>query len=274
MKLSKKPMAIALSRELILFLFVLLSIIAFILGLQFRTSNRTVSNSEKITNRNSNAISVLSFTQVDGKIYLKYNDQIYGESTTESIWPKKVDMSSQPHWQQLLSGPTNIVTNGSYSTDDILSFRIAPDQKSFAFVMEWSQKLVDDVIVDYKVYYYDATKQTNQLSNPIFFVKAFDEKRDIPVIDQISPDGKYISFNMYPCLQCSPGKPETLLLNIARHQPKRIGFTTDFQWRKNETGKYQYREYISKACPDTRYPGQCFVDPTSLPLKYESFDLY
>ncbi len=206
----------------------------------------------------------VSYTSVDGEIYLKYNGKVYGKddlnkSNRRYDEPVVSGLSSRNDldWKILLN-PTNIEIDGY---NELFSFKVFPDNKRFLFVMRWSRPPTG-YGKTFQVFYFDG----NSVSDPISLQDS--NYPSIPKIDQISLDGEYVSFDMYSCWNCGGHYPYELLLKIGDMSVKRIGSVSYFQWGSN--GAYEYKDYIEEPCSYPG-PGVCFKKPETLPLKTGQF---
>jgi hypothetical protein len=84
-----------------------------------------------------------------------------------------------------------------------------------------------------------------------------------PAIKSISPEGRYIAFDVYSCWGCGAGHPSTFLYDIKEKTGKDIGQTLKFQWIGE--GKYRYKEYIKIPCKEPDSLG-CYKEPNKLPF--------
>lgn len=211
----------------------------------------------------------ISFTKVNDKIYLKYKGTIISETigNQDKIQLNALANPDSYPWTQLVNSPAITEDQGH---DSIFDFRVLPNKNNFIFIVEWP---MNNNSTDFKVFYYDASQSTNKLSN-ILTINAFGENspkgQNVPRIDKISADGKYISFKMYSCWNCDgQPAPDEMLLNRDTQTTKRIEPVSYFEWKAN--GNYAYKEYKTEPCP-TAPPGQtnryanCPIDPQKLPL--------
>ncbi|OGK20108.1 hypothetical protein A2866_01120 [Candidatus Roizmanbacteria bacterium RIFCSPHIGHO2_01_FULL_39_8] len=213
----------------------------------------------------------VNFARIGDKTYLRYRGKIYDDS--DQIDPKKVSISNpdQNTWYGLTDAPPD-TSFGSLLSDEVFGFKVAPDTKSFSFIMRWGK---ENSPISYYVYYYSAFDKYQQSLLVNKFTPDFNlnKSQDVPKIDQFSPDGKYLSLQMYVCWNCGGSKPETLLVRLQDYEMKRIGKTSYFFWKNN--GEYEYKEYKIIACPPTPtgewMGGECTEKPENLPLKTGQF---
>lgn len=213
--------------------------------------------------------STVSFARVGDKTYLRYRGKIYDDS--DQLNPHEVNLPNpdQYTWYGLVDAPSDISV-GQFMFDEVFGFKIAPDTKSFAVVMRWGK---EGGTISYYLYYYSAFEKYQQSLLVNKFTPDSGSLPNVPKIDQISPDGKYLSLHMYPCWNCGGSKTETLLVRLQDYDMKRIGKTSYFSWKNN--GAYEYKEYVVIACPPTPtgewMGGECSEKPENLPLKTGQF---
>lgn len=199
---------------------------------------------------------------LNGRLLLKYNGKIYDSPSTNPNELPIVDVDENSvSWLKVIKGPVN-----PKGYNEPFSFRTFPDYKKAVFAMRWSRgedeaETVSDYAY-YRVFIYDLSTQT---------IKEISEMRNnedpskgyfIPIVDQISEDGRYISFNMHACWNCDGGgHPETLLYSLELDRVKRLGRTLDFKWL--DRGVYQHKEYKVIPCAEPQ-PGECFKEAASL----------
>lgn len=199
----------------------------------------------------------VSFGRSSSTTVLRYRGKIYDDSDQFNMEGKAVADESLYQWYGLVDAPAGVPA-GEFMLDEVFGFKIAPDQKSFLFVMRWNGS--------YYVYYYN---QGN--ANKLTLVRKFTEgPSNVPKIDQISNDGNYVSFNMYSCWNCGGHQPETMLLNLSTLKMETIGKVSYFAWKEN--GNYEYKEYKVIPCEGESI-GECFEKPENLPLKTGKFML-
>lgn len=209
----------------------------------------------------------VSFTKINDQIYLDYNGKFYqqGVATGQGFdQPQIVTLpnSGQYKWTEIASSPEK-----PDDFSEVFSFKVFPDKASFILVMRWTFSAISSD--DFQVFYYNDSKPGNQkLSAPIDLKSTATGDRNIPKFEQLSPDLKFASFNMYSCWNCDGGTPEKSLLNLETKQAKRIGQLSYFKWGNN--GSYEYKDYIVIDCTEPT-PGQCSKDPKDLPLKIGQF---
>lgn len=214
----------------------------------------------------------VSFARVGNTTYLRYRGKVYDDANQNEPHEVSLPNLDQYTWYGLADAPS-FVPQGELIFDELFGFKIAPDKKSFAFIMRWGDKNISSNSISYYLYFYspfDKTRQTILVKKytPDGFISY-----NVPKIDQFSPDSKYLSLNMYPCWNCGGSKPETLLVRIKDSESKNIGKTSYFIWKTN--GAYEYKEYKVIACPPTPtgewMGGECSEKPENLPLKSSQF---
>jgi hypothetical protein len=178
-----------------------------------------------------------------------------------------VTISENSHYKTI---PTNLVWHTVMQappSDDpnhegIFSLHGAnnPDY-DFMFVMEWDAFHHDlyihkkDSTLE-KLATFDSTDKSNDGYN-------------VPIINQISPNGMYVALDMYGCWYCGGAYPSVLLMNTANRKTRRIGQVSSFQWKTN--GAYEYKDYQTQPCDINPQTHECPVDPQALPLKTGQF---
>lgn len=160
----------------------------------------------------------------------------------------------------------NVIATASAGTQDdtfrelysFKRFNLANDGKTLglAFVMRWD-------FAHYDVYLYrNDDLYGNAAGKILSFVSPLrDQGIDIPRIDQVSSDGKFVALDMYPCSSCGRGNgsDDTLLLDVDTGIKKRIGKISYFKWK--DDGSYEYKIYRELPCsiPEGE-TGYCPVD--------------
>lgn len=204
----------------------------------------------------------VSFTRVNGAVYLRYKGKIYSEEAANKNDPSLTNLPNPDTytWYGLVDAPVMPANTGF---DELFDFKVFPNTYNFVFIMRWP---VDDMKTDYKIFYYDAFAANNKVSL-LYTSTQGDNGNDYTVarIKQISQDGKYIAFNMLGCWNCGGHMPKTLLFSLATKATKQIGMASYFAWKEN--GNYEYKEYKVIPCdPPLEGPGECSEDPNNLPL--------
>jgi hypothetical protein len=205
----------------------------------------------------------VSFTMVNGEVYMRYKGRIYNEKAANNNDPSQNVLPDPDNytWYGLVDAPK--IPEDMSGFDELFNFKMLPDKNNFIFIMRWP---ISTTNTAFNVYYYDAYKNGSKV------IKLFSSSEDsdqeeyfVPRINKISPDGKYVAFNMYVCCNCGGLYPETMLYNLEAKQSKRIGKTSLFNWK--EIGNYEYKEYKNITCnPPLEGPGECSEDPKILPL--------
>lgn len=210
----------------------------------------------------------INYAVVENQIYLKYKENYYTPNLENpySIKTPYFPNGQNIRWVGILNPPEGL--NHMTGFDDILSLKVLPDNKSFIFVTQWEKQALAGESASpwlFNAFLFDSSaKLTNLVSSTI----PSSDKYPIPIVDQISGDGKYISFNMHPCWSCDGAPGEKLLMRLDNKQSKRIGWVLALRWLEN--GKFSFKDYVEKACiGDTQ--GPCYVDPNTLPEKVGQF---
>ena len=139
--------------------------------------------------------------------------------------------------------------------DEVFGFKVAPDKKSFVFVMRWKN--------EFYLFYYTPFDKFRQS----ILVKKF-PSGDPAKIKQFSADSKYLALDLFDCWNCGGHQPETMLVRLEDNELKNIGRTSFFNWL--EDGKYEYKDYVVITCSQETM-GECSEDPEKLPLKSGQF---
>lgn len=206
---------------------------------------------------------VVFIGRLNNKILLRYNGEVYSppDYNPHELTIEEVDQNSV-NWLKVIDGPVN-----PQGYNEPFSLGVFPNNQKAAFVMRWSRGDEDPEFVSdyahYRVFVYDfITQKTKEISE----MNKSENPREgyfIPIIDQISNDGRFISFNMHACWNCDGGgHPETLLYSLDLGKIKRIGRVLEFEW--NDGSSYQYKEYEVIPCSRPQ-PGVCNEDPGNLP---------
>ncbi|MBI2420821.1 MAG: hypothetical protein HYV38_01940 [Candidatus Levybacteria bacterium] len=197
----------------------------------------------------------VSFTRVDGDVYLRFGEDVYkpGEDAVELVEKFATESAT---WYGLVDAPEDI---DEKVFNDVLSIKVFPDGNNFLFVTRFT---VDDKWV-LTAYSYDAYKDSNKVNELFSFENGGKEKYPVPIVSEISGDGKYATFSMFSCWNCGGHIPETLVINLESGDFERIGKTSEFKWK--EGGAYDYKEYKETDC-ELEGPGICPADP-DVPLK-------
>lgn len=230
----------------------------------FTTSDLVAPTPTQEQTNSISDINTVSYATVSGKIILRYQDKFF-DKAKNLYEPEEISLSNANsyNWIKLVNRPES---ETSYVFDEMFSFDTLPNNLGFIFVMRWvtNPKNLNGGLVksEYKVFYFNG--KTNKLTNVLSFEPSTSQdKYQIPKIDKISSDGKFVSFSMFGCWNCGGHYPETLLLNIESIFTKTIGKVKDFTWGEN--GKYTYKEYKIIDCVEDG-PGECSEDSINLPL--------
>lgn len=204
----------------------------------------------------------VSFARVEENTYLRYRDKIYDDSNQFELHEVQLLNPDQYSWYGLVDAPAKVVPN-EFMNDEVFGFKVAPDKKSFAFVMRWNSQESPEKASDYYLFYYTPFDKFRQS----ILVKKFPVS-DPSKIDQYSPDSKFLSLNLFDCWNCGGHKPETMLVRLTDNEMKNIAKTSFFNWLAD--GKYEYKDYIVKPCSQETM-GECFEEPEKLSLKTGQF---
>lgn len=211
----------------------------------------------------------VSFTRASGNLYFQYKGKIYTSGDTS--FPLGNTQAGVPNltnatWYGLINTPANAT-----GFDEVFDFSQIPNSSRFIFTMRWDIPLANNNLrQDITVYLYDPTKQSNKVET-LLTLSADGVGYKYPHGMEISVDGNYVAFDMYPCWNCGGSHPETMVMKISTKITKNIGKTSFFAWKTN--GAYEYKDYIPMSCPTpTGAPGEYFIgecaqDPATLPLK-------
>lgn len=209
----------------------------------------------------------VSFTRDNNNVYLQYKGKIYEED--QNGQPQQATISlPNATWYGLVNTP-EIATG----FDEIFSFKTIPNTKNFVFVNRYDVPVSGGKVEQHvNTYYYDQSKPSEKVELLFSAIPTDTTNKDAsyPIIGSISPDRKYVSFNMFSCWNCGGHQPETMVVNLQTKAVKRIGETSYFKW--NENGNYEYKEYITTPCPtptgtEDFMQVNCPVEPSTLPLK-------
>lgn len=207
----------------------------------------------------------VSFARVSDVTYLRFKNKMYTPVLDSSKFVgegMQVLEDSSYKWIGLLDAPMDITSS---NFNEVLDFKLLPNKQDFLFTMLWEKQDFKDVnkvkwISD--LYYYNGA-----LVN-LYSASLEDDKFYIPLADQISSDGKLVSFNMHSCWHCDGGPGQKMLMNIETKESKTIDFVLEFKWEEN--GKYSYKDYIEET-PCNEPIEVCIKDPKTLPVKSGQF---
>jgi len=211
----------------------------------------------------------VSFGRKGNITILRYRGKMYDDTDQFLMEAKLVSNESSYQWYGLVNTPDGVATD-EFMKDEVFGFKQFTDNKRFLFIMRWGLKTQDNSI-SYYVYYYNPFEPEKKLILLQKFNGQFGSPKEtnIPKIDQISLDNKFVSFNMFPCWNCGGGKSDTLLMNLETLSIKSIGKVSYFVWK--EKGNYEYKEYKVIPCVGESM-GECSEKPENLPLKTGSFE--
>lgn len=208
----------------------------------------------------------VSFARDGENTYLRYRGKIHNDS--DQLEPQTVQIPNpdQHSWYGLVDAPDGVTPN-EFMEDEVFSYRVAPDKKSFAFVMRWAIPPPPKYPAYYLFYYTPFDKYRQSM-----LVKTFSTSdkgvMSVAKINQFDNESKYLTLNMYGCWNCGGHQPETLLVRLKDNETKNIGRTSYFNWLTG--GKYEYKDYVVITCTEETM-GECFEKPESLPLKTGQF---
>jgi len=203
----------------------------------------------------------ISFARVGDNTYLRYRGKIYDDSNQNELHEVQLPNPNKYGWYGLADAPAGIKAN-EFMNDEVFGFKIAPDKKSFVFVMRWNN--------EFYLFYYTPFDKFRQS----ILVKKF-PTNDPAKIDQFSPDSKYLSLNLFDCWNCGGHQPETMLVRLADNEMKNIGKTSYFNWMFDGKffsveGAYEYKDYVEIDCVGD-VMGPCSEDPEKLSAKSGQF---
>ncbi len=157
-------------------------------------------------------------------------------------------------WVAVGQGPE--LPNYDSFYNEILSFQPYNNGKSLLYVLRSDMSEKDKYAEQFQIFSYDGIKSTMLLS----FMRSTDQHDLIPIIDNISTDGKYAKISLFSCWNCEGSVADTLILNITSGQNKRLGGNVNyFAWKTN--GAFEYQLYKAIEC-ELQGPGICPADTT------------
>jgi len=250
----------------------------------------TQSTSPTIPETNSLGKTTISFSNANGEIYLKSEitliDPIveYPNSKLRTI----INIYSQddryepheltglnPNDYKWITLATEVIDNNADDksilvSDRLFSFKKIPNTDNFLFVVEWMRSGNKSTAGSWSptkfervLYMYDKNRVGQELKKIMTFNdKSF--KYSFPKIGSFSPEGRFVSLDLFGCWNCGGHKPEKLLLDSQSFTTKNIGKVSQFSWTSN--GNYEYKDYVVIACKEPQ-PGECAQDTNTLPLK-------
>lgn len=188
-----------------------------------------------------------SFTRIDGKIYLRYKNNIWKESKS---FPSKVkDLKEKDYtWIGLINSPENV----KYYTGYPLSISQFNDNK-FIFVIADDEKVGTKL----SIWRYDPNKE-ERVDKLAEFYNTEDNEPTVPFVREISDDGKYAIFDIKICTQCDSPGTGTSVMNLETKEYKYIGVTSYF--KMGEDGSYEYKIYKATDCNLVEGPALCPPD--------------
>ncbi len=245
------------------------------------SSSQPAPSSAPVTLRASLPLTArtVSYTKTaEGDFYLRYKDHFYESSNPDSYDdPKETNLInfSDYTWNGIVEPPplANIAFPGYIPTDEVFGFRVFPKKDKFLFILRLDKPGEGNRITnEYKVYVFEPT--TNTLTNIFSTLSVDTTNSTIPRIRLISPDGKFIAFNMHPCWNCDASPKDIMLWKLDNSASKKISWVSYFNWKEN--GEYEYKEFktIPFGSPGCTEPGMldyCPVDPAELPLLQSKF---
>lgn len=216
----------------------------------------------------------VSYGYQNAQLLMHYRNKVYSydEINKKMVKPIPESQYSNVTWYGLLQAPQSVndalIKHKGYGHDEIFDLRPLSDN-NFVFIMRWD-KIASDNGSNWElpIYYFHANNQSLELLASYLWPN--DKETSVPRFNSMSPNGKYLAFNMYGCWNCDAGYPEIMLMNINTKATKRLGKIFEFTWKENDS--YAYKEYKEIPCPDEpRGQDPCLEDPTTLPLKNDSF---
>ena len=250
----------------------------------------TPSTSPTISETNSLGKTTISFSNANEEIYLKSEitliDPIveYPNSklrTITNIYSQ--DDRYEPHeltglnpndykWITLVTEAidNNADDKSILVSDRLFSFKKIPNTDNFLFVVEWMRSGSKSTAGSWSptkfervLYMYDKNRVGQELKKIMTFNdKSF--KYSFPKIESFSPEGRFVSLDLFGCWNCGGNQPEKLLLDSQSFTTKNIGKVSQFSWTSN--GNYEYKDYVVIDCKEPQ-PGECTQDTNTLPLK-------
>jgi hypothetical protein len=206
--------------------------------------------------QNSVNLNKIQYTYAENKYLLKFDDQIY-EPTSEMYPgdPKIIKVNSNQYiWNTI---PLNQELDES---SQLFDYQVLPSTKKLLITTQ------NNYYAHFNTYSVDTNNnQINMLLN----IDRAPNTYEVPKVNKISLDEKYIEFSMFACWDCDGHHPETLLYSIDTGKTKRIGKIYNLEWLKN--GQYKYKEYKVIKCTEDA-PGECTLEPDKLPFKSGSIE--
>lgn len=187
----------------------------------------------------------VAFNKVDESFRIRYFDQIYHEQDSGSFQPREVfpETADDFDWYGLVDTPDDVV-----GQPQLFSFKAPPTYRSFVFIMRWD----DEAGEKFEMYRF----HDNQVTKLEEFRK--DRSFYVPVLDNFSLGGNFVSINIFSCTTCFDEEPEILLYHIPSGESRNIGRVSYFAWGDDDNA-YEYKEYKEG------------VDPDKVPLRKNEF---
>lgn len=236
---------------LVVFIIGTLVFLYFYLGLveihpdQIKLPYLTEQNGNKVDE--SNPENTIQFSKLGRETYLKYKEIIYTYDDPQTLNPRVASLNDVDlQWQSILTTQSEIKMFG---------FRNFPGE-SFMFITYSGGN--DESA--YKVYYYDGTSIRKVRLAELVSISLSGTFYKVPKIDQISADGKYVSFKMFKCWDCALHHPEIMIFNTQENKARSLGKISYFRWLEN--GKYEYKDFQDRGC-QIGEQGECFRNPGS-----------
>lgn len=194
----------------------------------------------------------VAFNKVDESFRIKYMGQIFHEQDTGSFLPREVfpENADQFQWYGLVETPDDVV-----GEPKLFSFKAPPTYRSFIFIMKWDREDGER----YEMYRF----QDNQVTKIEEFTK--DRNFYVPIIDDFSLGGNFVSINIFSCPTCYDEEPEILLYHLPSGESRNIGRVSYFAWGDDDNA-YEYKEYKAGVDPDTvpLRKNEFFVESTNI----------
>jgi len=187
----------------------------------------------------------VSFNKVDESFRINYLGKIYHEQDTESYGPREVfpETADDYTWYGLVDTPDDVI-----GTPELFSFKAPPTYRSFIFIMRWDRSDGEKYEM-YRFHDNQVTKLTDFTKDRAFYV---------PILDNFSLGGNFVSINIFSCPTCTYEEPEILLYHIPSGETRNIGRVSYFSWGDDDNA-YEYREYKEG------------VDPANVPIRKNEF---
>lgn len=183
-------------------------------------------------------------------LLMRYNKKIYTPQTGYVVQEAAIEDADFYPWKPV------VTIDKANSSNPVTSFLATQDTKKVLFVVQNGTQ--------HTAYFYNEYNTKAPLTKIHTFTEAKGQP-SVPRATGMSPNGTYVSFAMFECVECGDEVPVTMVVNLENGKHKMVGKTSYMNMLDN--GTYQFKDYMEVDCPDPTSATKCAIDPQFLQLR-------